>query len=106
MKFYFDQIRNSGELFRIQKCRDERSSKSGSNWRAADRACTIFLNNEVREPEELLLTKHAVLKITENLNDLNIPQGTLCLLVRWPTDSDDVDVRLSPWRDFAYTINP
>ena len=38
---------------------------------------TKFLNREVREPEKLFVHMFVVLKVTENCNDLNIPQGTL-----------------------------
>ena len=43
--------------------------------------------NEIREPEELLSTEHAVLKITRNLNDLNVQQRTLCLVAGRPDQS-------------------
>ena len=48
---------------------------------------TNFLNKEGREPKTLILHKHAVLKVTENLPDQNISQGHLCLLLDIQTEN-------------------
>ena len=70
-------------------------SKHGTNWTEADRACTNFLNKEVREPEEILFKIHAELEITENLNDINVQQGNLCLEGLPKENNDSVEVKSS-----------
>ena len=60
---------------------DEVSRRKSSPWTAATSKMSNFLNKECREPKTVILQKHAVSKITENLPEQNISQGRLCLLV-------------------------
>ena len=61
-----------------KKSRDEVCPKHACNWKSAEMEGTKCLSREVREPEKLFVHMFVVLKITENGNDLNIPQGTQC----------------------------
>ena len=94
---HFENVKNSGVQYKVFKSRDEICPKHACNWKLADSEGTKFLNKEVREPEKLFVHMFVVLKITENCNDLNIPQGTLCLVVKMPTDTDNsIDARIIP----------
>ena len=56
---------------------DEVSRRKSSAWTAATSKKSNFSKKEWREPKTVILHKHAVLKITENLPDQNTAQGHL-----------------------------
>ena len=94
---YFERVQNSGQPFLTFTANDEVSRSKSSIWTNATRKMSDFLDKECREPKTLIVHKHAVLKITENMSDQNVSQGHLCVVVDIPQqDASSFSVKLIP----------
>ena len=104
---HLDSIRNSRRPFLIVGATDEVCLAKSSSWnKTTSQEIKALLDKRVNEPHQLVLYKGALVRITVNMEDLNISQGQVAIIHELPTQSNALHLYIPPWNIDSTNITP
>ena len=92
-----ERIKHGDEPSREFRAIDEMCLPHSSVWQSASKDAIKYLDSEAKEPPNLVVKKHCILRLTANIGSLC--QGNVCILAELPQPTDaSILVYIAPSR--------